>query len=82
MPRALPNSPNSIRKKKDATIRQDYYNARGERKIRAYEAAAAMKISAPTLIAKIENPEEMTIAQFRALRDLIGITDEELLEMI
>lgn len=82
MPKGMKSSPNSIRKAKDAKIREMIYFARCEKKITVKNIAKAMNITEVTFRTKVDKPENMTLGQFRALRELIGITDEELLQMI
>lgn len=80
--RPLKCSPFAKKKAKDERFRACISRAQVESGVKNYEMEKAMRVTAPTRRAKFRNPDDMTIGEFRRLRELIGISDDELREII
>lgn len=80
--RVFPNSQHSINKGKDARFRAVIDRARSEDKIKKQQMAKAANISYPTFVERLKNPENITLGELRRLRNLIGISSEDLDAMV
>lgn len=80
--RAFPNSPNSIKKAKDAHFRALVGRAHIENKIKKQDMAKAACMTVQSLRNKLDRPETITLGELRRMYDFLGWSLEDLSKII